>query len=79
VPNWYKNNPELTICVAEKGVDGFTEVPWNKNEPKGGHYAAAKDFAIRRGFDDVEEIGVLNRGNGFIFKPIIRNREVQNA
>lgn len=63
------------IRVGIKGVDGFQDFAWDRTEPKGGHYAAAKKVAQARGFDDVEEIGVLEMGSGFIFYPVLKERE----
>jgi len=75
MPAYAKTRQELVICVAIKGIDGYMELPWDRNEPRGAHYAAALKVAKRRGFDDVKETGVLETGNGFIFEPIFNSRE----
>ena len=63
------------VRVAIKGVDGWYDLPWDRTDPQGGHYAAAKVIAQRRGFDDVIETGVLDMGHGFIFEPVMFPRK----
>lgn len=61
----------FTLTVTIKGIAGFSQVLYDKSEPRGGFYAAAKQVAIQRGFTDVIEAGVLSTGKGFIFEPVL--------
>lgn len=66
-----RGGDNFLLSVAIKGVSGFFQVSYDKSEPRGGFYAAAKKIAIERGFTDVEEVGVLQTGKGFIFEPVL--------
>lgn len=69
---------ELEVSVAVIGTQGVTNFPWDHNEIRGGHFAAAKKLAQQQGFDDVIEIGILRLGKGFLFQPVLNERK-QNA
>lgn len=63
------------LIVRIKGIQSGFVVDWDFSEPRGGFYAAAKKIAQQRGFDDVKETGVLRRGHGFVFEPVLKERK----